>query len=239
LKLDFEGKVAIVTGGTGAVGGAVAKEFTSYGARLAIPYVDDSKIAPIQAELGTELMSRVQLRKADMLESDQVVRFVDETVRNLGKIDILVNLIGEYFGGQKIQETEEKDWDKVMRVNLKSHFLSCKAVLPNMLQRGYGRIVNVASDLALRGSATFGAYSTSKSGIARLTETIADENREFGITANCVLPRIIDTPINRIAVPGADFSKWPKPQDVANLISFLASDEASWISGASVPLITH
>ena len=149
----------------------------------------------------------------------------------------MVNLVGGYFGGPNIHETEEKDWDSIMDLNLKSHFHLCKAVIPIMLGQRYGRIVNVASESALRGEVTLGVYSVSKSGVVRLTETIADEYREQGITANAVLPRIIDTATNRKAMPDADYDKWPKPEDVAELILFLASDRARAITGTSIPVI--
>ncbi len=236
MKVTLDGKVAIVTGGTGALGRAVAKEFASSEARLSIPYIVDGEVALVEKELGT-LKSKVSLAKVDMFKWSDVQNFVKQTAGKFGKIDILVNLVGGYFGGPNIHETEEKDWDSMMNLNLKSHFLACKAVLPVMLERKYGRIVNVASESALRGEATLGVYSVSKSGVVRLTETISDEYRLSGITANAVLPRIIDTPANRKAMPDSDFSKWPKPEEIANLISFLASDGASVITGASIPVI--
>lgn len=190
----------------------------------------------IEKELGP-LMSRVSLSKVDMFKWAEVQSFVSKTKEKFGRIDILVNLVGGYFGGPNIHETEEKDWDSIMNLNLKSHFLSCKAVIPIMLEQRYGRIVNVASESALRGEATLGVYSVSKSGVVRLTETIADEYREQEITANAVLPRIIDTAANRKAMPDADYDKWPKPEDVAELILFLASDRARAITGASIPVI--
>jgi NAD(P)-dependent dehydrogenase (short-subunit alcohol dehydrogenase family) len=173
----------------------------------------------------------------DVLQWSQIKAFVSDVESRAGRIDVLVNLVGGFFGGPMIHETEEQDWDRIMNLNLKSQFLACKAVLPFMIQKKYGRIVNVASESALHGEATLGVYSVSKSGVVRLTETIAEEVRAEGITANCVMPRIIDTPANRKAMPDADFSLWPKPSEVATLILFLASDEASAITGASVPLI--
>jgi len=236
MKTTFEGKLAIVTGGTGALGRAVTKEFASSGAKLSIPYIVDEEVSLVEMELGN-FMSQVSLGRVDMFEWSEVQKFVSQTKEKFGKIDILVNLVGGYFGGPNIHETEEKDWDSMIRLNLKSHFLACKAVLPGMLERKYGRIVNVSSESALRGEATLGAYSVSKSGVVRLTETIADEYRQSGITANAVLPRIIDTLANRKAMPESDFSKWPKPEEIASLILFLASDEARVITGASIPAI--
>ncbi len=234
--MSLNERVAIVTGGTGALGRSVAKLFANSGAKLSIPYIVDGEVLLIERYLGPS-MSQVSLSKVDMFKWTEVKNFVDKTKEKFGRIDILVNLVGGYFGGPKIHETEEKDWDSIIDLNLKSHFLSSKAVIPIMLEQRYGRIVNVASESALRGEATLGVYSVSKSGVVRLTETIADEYREQGINANAVLPRIIDTPANRKAMPDADYDKWPKPEDVANLILFLASEGAKAITGTSIPVI--
>jgi NAD(P)-dependent dehydrogenase (short-subunit alcohol dehydrogenase family) len=106
-----------------------------------------------------------------------------------------------------------------------------------MVKQKSGRVVNVSSEAALKGEASLAAYSASKAGVVRLTEAISEEYRMDGITANCVLPRIIDTPANRKAMPDADFSKWPKPEEIAQVILFLASDDATAVTGAAVPVI--
>ena len=237
MNISLEGRAGIITGGTGALGRAVAKDFANSGAKLSVPYIIDSEVELIEKELGPSLMAQVSLSKVDMFRPSEVQNLVKSTVEKFGKIDVLVNLVGGYFGGPNIHETEERDWDSIMNLNLKSHFLSCKAVIPFMLERKYGRIVNVASESALRGEATLGVYSVSKSGVVRLTETIADEYRQEGITANAVLPRIIDTPANRKAMPDSDFSKWPKPEEIAKLILFLASEDSRAITGVSIPVI--
>jgi NAD(P)-dependent dehydrogenase (short-subunit alcohol dehydrogenase family) len=233
---DLKDKVVIVTGGTGALGREVTKEFLEEGSKLAVPYIVDEEIDLLKEEIGS-LMKNVMLSKVDVLAWPQLKQFVSSVHSNHGRIDVLVNLVGGYFGGPLTHEIEETDWDRVMSLNLKSQFLSCKAVLPFMMERKYGRIVNIASESALHGEPTLGVYSISKSGVVRLTETIAEEYRMQGITANCILPRIIDTPANRKAMPDADFSTWPKPSDVSKLILFLSSDNASNITGASIPLI--
>ncbi len=232
----MKGRVVIVTGGTGALGRAVTKEFLGAGSKLAVPYIVDEEVDLLKREVGSQI-NDVFLSKVDVFQWSQIKEFTSSIHNKEGRIDALVNLVGGYFGGPRIHETEQRDWDRMMNLNLKSHFLSCKATLPFMSQQKYGRIVNVASESALRGEATLGVYSVSKSGVVRLTETISDEYRMEGITANCVLPRIIDTPANRQAMPDADFSSWPKPSEVAKLILFLASDDAGAITGASIPII--
>jgi NAD(P)-dependent dehydrogenase (short-subunit alcohol dehydrogenase family) len=237
-SVSFTGKSVVVTGGSGALGRSVTKEFAKSEAMVAVPYIIDQEVGLTKEALGPQLMSRVALSKVDMFNWSQVENFFSSVAKkNFGRIDILVNLVGGYFGGPTIHETEENDWDRMMNLNLKSHFLSCKAALPYMVKQRYGRIVSVSSESALRGEATLGVYSASKSGVVRLTETISEEYRMSGITANCILPRIIDTPANREAMPDADFSKWPKPEEIAKVVLFLASDSARVVTGASVTVI--
>jgi NAD(P)-dependent dehydrogenase (short-subunit alcohol dehydrogenase family) len=236
MEINLDREVAVVTGGTGALGRAVSNELARSGAKLSVPYIVDAEVPLFEKELGS-LTSKTLLTKVDIFKWSEVQNFANLTLDKFGRVDILVNLVGGYFGGTSIHETEERDWDSFMTLNLKSHFLSCKAFLPTMLKQKYGRIVNVASESALKGEATLGVYSVSKSGVVRLTETIADEYRQEGITANAVLPRIIDTLANRSAMPDADFGKWPKPSEIASLICFLASDAARVVTGVSIPVI--
>ncbi len=123
-----------------------------------------------------------------------------------------------------------------MNMNLKSVFLCSKAVLPQMIKQNYGKIINISSRPALKGVAGVGAYSASKAGVLNLTETIADEVRDYDINVNAILPSTIDTPANRRDMPEADFSKWVKPEEIARVMVFLASDDSKPISGAGIPV---
>ncbi len=227
-----------MAGGSGALGRSVTKAFVRAGARVAVPYIVDEEVPLLKSTLKHS-MTKVFLHKADLFKEDEVKDALGVCERRLGRIDFLVNLVGGYFGGTTVAETEEKDWDNMMRLNLKATFLLCRTVLPRMVSRRYGRIVNMASESGLRGEATLGAYSVSKSGVIRLTETIAEEFREYDITANAVLPRIIDTPANRQAMSDADFSRWPKPEEIARVILFLSSDDAKLVSGGAIPGFSH
>jgi NAD(P)-dependent dehydrogenase (short-subunit alcohol dehydrogenase family) len=149
-----------------------------------------------------------------------------------------LNLVGAYRGGADVAGTAEEDWDFLMRVNLKSAFLCSRAVLPAMMKAGFGRIVCVAARPAVekKGRARSGAYAVSKAGIVVLTETIAEEARKSGVTANCIVPGTIDTPRNRADMPGGDASKWADPGRVAEVLLFLVSDASSVTSGAAIPV---
>ena len=138
--------------------------------------------------------------------------------------------------GKPLHETSDADWDFLMDLNARTVLHMARAVVPDMLARGGGKIVNIGAFAAQRGAANMGAYIASKSAVIRLTETMSAELREHNINVNCVLPTIIDTPENRKAMPKADPKKWVAPQDLANVIVFLASDAARAIHGAAIPV---
>jgi NAD(P)-dependent dehydrogenase (short-subunit alcohol dehydrogenase family) len=164
-----------------------------------------------------------------------VTKLVQKTQGRFRRIDVLVNIVGG-FVYSKIQDTDEKTWDRMMNMNLKSTFLCSKAVLPQMIKQNYGRIINISSRPALKGSAGVGAYSASKAGVLNLTETIADEVKDYDINVNAILPSTIDTPANRRDMPRADFTKWVKPEEIARVMVFLVSDDSKPISGAGIPV---
>jgi NAD(P)-dependent dehydrogenase (short-subunit alcohol dehydrogenase family) len=233
--MRFEGKKALVTGGTGALGRHVTKAFLEEGARVAVSYIIEEELEELKT-LVEGLYSSLRAYEADVTSEVEVSRLVSNVVRDLGGLDILVNVVGGYMGGTPVTETRPKDWDFMMNLNLRSAFLCCGEVVLHMVKRGHGKIINVASRTGLAGEEGHAPYSASKAGVIRLTEALAEEVKEKGVNVNCILPSIIDTPANRSAMPGADFSRWPKPQEVARVILFLASEEAKLIHGASVPV---
>ena len=165
-----------------------------------------------------------------------VATAVDEINRRFGRIDILVNTVGGYRAGAPLHETPLSDWDFMLDLNARSVFVMCQTVIPHMLGRNHGRIVNVASRAALHGYAGHAAYSASKAAVVRLTESMDAELKDRGVNVNCVMPAIIDTPQNRSAMPDADFGRWVAPEAVADVILFLASEGARAIHGAAIPV---
>jgi NAD(P)-dependent dehydrogenase (short-subunit alcohol dehydrogenase family) len=135
-----------------------------------------------------------------------------------------------------VHATRDDDWNYLFDVNLRTMLHAVRAVVPTMLERGGGKVVNVAAAAAQKGAARMGAYAASKAGVIRLTEAMAAELRDRNVNVNCVLPTIIDTPENRAAMPAADPARWVAPADLANVIVFLASDEARAIHGAALPV---
>ena len=144
-------------------------------------------------------------------------------------------MVGGYFGGKSVSELDEKEWDLMMTMNLKSAFLISKHVIPQMIFSKYGKAVHVSSRTGLRSAGYDSAYAASKSGLIKLVESLSEETKESNINVNCIMPSIIDTEANRKAMPTADFSKWVKPEDLASVVLFLCSEDAKVITGAAIP----
>jgi NAD(P)-dependent dehydrogenase (short-subunit alcohol dehydrogenase family) len=161
---------------------------------------------------------------------------VGSTVSELGPVDALVHLVGAWKGGETVAEHSVETWVRMFNLNLLSAFLCCRSVLPSMLEKNWGRMVLVSSRTARQGRAGQAAYAIAKAGVAVLAETIAEETRGTGVTANVVAPSTLDTPANRKAMPNADHSAWVPPSDVAAAISFLTSEEAGQLRGAWLPV---
>jgi NAD(P)-dependent dehydrogenase (short-subunit alcohol dehydrogenase family) len=158
-------------------------------------------------------------------------------VKEAGRLDGLINVAGG-FHWETLAGGTLDSWDSMYRINLRTAVVSCQAALPYLLQRGGGgRIVNVGAMGAVKASAGMGAYAASKAGVAKLTEALADELKDRGITVNAILPSILDTPKNRVDMPQADFTRWVAPVEAAEVIAFLVSDEARAVTGALIPVV--
>lgn len=232
---DFSGQVALITGGTGNLGQAVTLAFYQAGGML-VPV--DRAVGKLEVIYpGLAGSARAYLAEGvDVTDPAAVEQVVQETLRRFGKIDILVNTVGGYRAGTPVHETPVETWDFMMSLNARSAFVMSRAVIPAMLKQGRGKIVNVSASSALKGSANSAAYAASKSAVARLTESMAEEYKRQGINVNAILPGTIDTPQNREAMPKSDFSLWVKPEAIAQVILFLASEDASPIHGALIPV---
>lgn len=230
--LNFQGKTVMVTGAAGNLGQAVAGVFAAAGANVVL--VDRARERLVQRH-GPE-GTRSLYVSANLLDSAQVQAAVQAAVARFGRIDVLCNLAGGFRMGEPVHETPDATWDFLQDINVRSLVNMARAVVPHMLEHGNGKIVNVGAFAAQKGVAHMGAYCAAKSGVIRLTEAMSGELRERGINVNCVLPTIIDTPENRAAMPDADPQRWVAPQDLANVIAFLASDAARAVHGAALPV---
>jgi NAD(P)-dependent dehydrogenase (short-subunit alcohol dehydrogenase family) len=213
----------LITGASGGLGTAVCAAFIEAGAKV----IGVAKDWP-------EAVSFVALSE-DLTTEEGCERMVARALE-VGPIDALVHILGGFGGGQTIAQTSDKTWDGMMNLNLRAAFCAMRAVLKPMTAAKYGRIVAVGSRAAVEAMPNFAAYSVSKAALVALVKNVAAENKDLGITANVVLPSTIDTPLNRKAMPQADFSRWVEPESIAKTLVFLASREAGDVSGAVVPI---
>jgi NAD(P)-dependent dehydrogenase (short-subunit alcohol dehydrogenase family) len=231
-----ESKVVLVTGATGGVGPVISRalaEKKEY--RIALTGRSGDKLSALASSLDLP-EEDLFFRSADLTDSDQVRDLVDAIAKKWGGVDILVNLAGGWIGGNALVEVSDEEWEASLSRNLKSAFLVCRAVLPRMVEKGWGRIVNFSSRAAERPSPRQAGYNVAKAGVVALTGSIAAEYRRRGISAAAIMPSIIDTPQNRESMPDADQSRWVTPASLAALVLFLLSEEGGKVSGAAIPV---
>src|SRR5580693_3512150 len=228
----MQGKTIIVTGGLGALGSVVAETAANRGASVAL--LDYASTVP--AGVAERLSANTLLIGGVDLTSLAAAEAAMASVKSkFGRIDALINIAGG-FQWDTIADGKLDSWDRMYAMNVKTALNACKAALPYLLESGAGRIINVGAQSALHAASGMGPYAASKSAVHRLTESLADELKLKGVTVNAVLPSIIDTPMNRRDMPKEDFSRWVAPADLATVILFLASDEASAVTGALIPV---
>ncbi len=233
--MDFDNRVALITGGTGALGSAVTRAFLRKGAQVVTTYHSEAGFRELQNQLSEEKSGLTGL-PANVTKAAEVQKLIEEVAAKFGRIDILVHLVGGFAGGVNVADLAESDWDRLLNLNLKSAFLMCRAVLPYMLQNNFGRIVTTASRGAVEVGAGVSAYAVSKAGVLTLTKAIAHEVKGRNIIANTILPGLIDTAANREAMPHADQIKFVTAESIAEVILFLAGEKARDINGAAIPI---
>ncbi|ODS93433.1 MAG: 3-oxoacyl-ACP reductase [Comamonas sp. SCN 65-56] len=224
--------VVCITGAAGNLGVATAAWFERQGARLVLL---DRDAQALQSRYGG--LADALLLPVDLLDRDALVQAVAQALPRVHHIDVLCHLAGGFHMGEPVHETPASAWDFMMDLNARSFIHMAAAVVPHMRRQTRGRIVAVGAAGGLKGGASTGAYAASKSALMRLVESMSAELRDDGINVNAVLPSIIDTLPNRVAMPDADFSRWVAPEALAEIIGFLASDAARAVHGALVPVL--
>ena len=225
-------RTVCITGAAGNLGMAVAQVFANEGAQLVL--LDRAPIG--EAALVKLAPAQCLPIALDLCDAAQVAAAVEQALARFGRIDVLCNLTGGFAMGDAVHATCDSTWDFLHDMNVRTLRNTSRAVVPQMLRQGGGKIVNVGAYSAQRGLAHMGAYTAAKSEVLRLTEAMAAELRAKNINVNCVLPSILDTPQNRADMPDADPARWVSPHDLAQVIAFLASDAARAIHGAAVPV---
>ena len=228
--MTLQGKIVAVTGGFGQLGLAVVRAALDAGAQVAAL---DRARQPVDAKT---LAGAYVLGDIDLAESSAATKAVNQVVAQFGGLDALINIAGT-FRWETLETGSVDTWDLLYRVNLRSAVNTSHAALPHLTKRGGGRIINIgAGAAAAKAGAGMGAYTASKAGVAKLTEALAEEMKDHGITVNAILPSIIDTPANRADMPNADFNRWVPARAIADVIVFLLSDQASAVTGALIPV---
>ncbi|HKW77856.1 MAG TPA: SDR family NAD(P)-dependent oxidoreductase [Candidatus Limnocylindria bacterium] len=235
--LDLSSRAAVVTGATGSLGHAVVRMLLERGAHVAAPVRDASKGDELRASLGdlvgTTESPRVITEVRDIAKREDMDALVERVLRAWGRLDIVANLAGGFATGSALDLTGV---DALWEQNVRGVVTATAACVRPMRARGYGRIVSVGSITGLKARKGAAGYAMAKGALIRWTESLADELKGEGITANVVLPSTIDNPVNRANMPKVDPKTWASPEEVAALIVFLCSDEASGVTGAAIPI---
>jgi NAD(P)-dependent dehydrogenase (short-subunit alcohol dehydrogenase family) len=231
----FTDKVILVAGGTGGLGRAVSLAFLQEGAKVAVTYVKPEEFGALMQAAG-KAGANVTGHDLNVTDEAAASALVGKLIGHHGRIDALVNAVGGYAGGTPLWEADARSLDQMLMLNLRSGYALVRAVVPAMRKQAQGAIVNVVAKAALDPPPGAAAYAASKAAALAMLESLAADLKGSGVRANAVLPSIIDTEANRKSMPGANFSMWPKPQDIARVILFLCSDDARVIRGAAIPV---
>jgi NAD(P)-dependent dehydrogenase (short-subunit alcohol dehydrogenase family) len=228
-------RIAFVAGGTGGLGRAVSLALLEHDYTVVVTYRRAEEWDALQSAAGAN-RSNLEGASLDVTDEAAVSGFIGDLVGKHGRLDALINTVGGYAGGVRLWELDPKVFEQMMTLNLRSGFVLCRAAVPVMLKQGYGSIVNVASKAAFDHAAGAAAYAASKAAAIAMMDSLAAELKGTGVRVNSIVPSIIDTEANRKAMPEADFTKWPKPEDIARVILFLCGGDAKVVHGASIPV---
>ena len=223
-------KIALVTGGTGALGSVIAERLSAQGAQVAATYHSEGG----SGRIPESLKQKVALVKANVTDEREVRALYDGIVSTWSHIDIVVNTVGGFLPRKPLTEVTLEEWDLMMNINLKSAFLSTREAIRRMKGQPYGRIVNLSAKVGLDPTPGRTAYAISKAGVSLLTDLVAQEVKGTGITVNAIAPSIIATRANIESMPDEDTSAWVTADQIADLVCYLCSPDASGITGTTI-----
>ena len=227
---DLTRRIALVTGGTGALGSVIADRLSSEGALVTATFLSEQSTN----RLPQTMRERVKFIKVDMTHESQVKSLYDSILSASSRVDIVVNTIGGFLPRKPLTEVTVEEWDLMMNINLRTTFLSTREALLRMQGQAYGRIINISAMVGLSPSPGRAPYAISKAGVSMLTDLTAQEVKGSGITVNAIAPSIIATKSNIASMPQEDSSKWVTPEQIADLVCYLCSSAAGSITGTTV-----
>ena len=223
-------RVALVTGGSGALGQAVTHRFLADGAVVCVPWIVEAERARLEASVDPGARSRLMLERCDVADDAAMAALAARARERHGRVDVLVTAVGGFAMGGLV-DTDRAAWDQQLTLNLTTTYVAARAVLPAMLAAGSGRIVAVASRAVVPPAGGFIAYTVAKAGVIAFVQALAQETRGRGVTVNAVLPSTMDTPGNRAAMPDVDPATWTPVAEVADGIAYLARESSAHVTG--------
>ncbi len=228
-------RAVVITGGTGGLGRALVRRLLDEDYRLAVTYLmpDEAREFEDQFEVDED---RLLLTRVDATNPEAVATLFKDVADRWGSIHALVSLVGGWAGGRDVEETDDVRFERMLDLNLRSAFYAVRAAIPHLKEAGWGRIVLVGSRGAVDYPESQAAFNIAKAGVVALAKSVAQELEGTGVTANVLMPSVIDTPVTRKSLPYADYVDWPTPDEIAAVAQFLLSDESGVMNGALVPV---
>ena len=230
--MTLNGKITLITGGTGALGHVVAERFLQEGSKVATSYLFEDELK----RLSENFKKNVSVVRADVTEDEDVAALFHQVITKHGKVDILINIVGGFLPRANLKDVKTKDWDHMININLRSVFLCSRTFLQNLGRASYGRIISISAMPVFKPAAGRGPYSVSKAGVYMMTQVLGEELKGTGITANAIAPSILRTQANISSMPDENPAKWVAPEEVAEVMLLLCSDKGSSINGTCIPM---
>lgn len=228
-------KTVVITGGTGGLGTALVRRLIDQDYRLAVTYLLPDEAQAFETEFEVD-EQRLMLTRVDCTNAEAVNTYVKEVAERWGEIHGLCSLVGGWAGGRDVEETDDVRFERMLDLNLRSAFYAVRATIPHLKEAGWGRILLVGSRAAVDFFEAQAAFNIAKAGVAALGRSVATELDGTGVTANVLMPSVIDTPATRRSLPYADYVNWPTPDEIAAVAEFLLSDDSGVMNGALVPV---
>ncbi|MDJ0663914.1 MAG: SDR family NAD(P)-dependent oxidoreductase [Acidimicrobiia bacterium] len=227
--------VAVVTGGTGGLGRALIPYLIRRDFRVAATYLKPEEASKLEEELDLD-EDRLMLRRCDCTDLEAVEEVMTDVVETFGTINVVAALVGGWAGGRDLAETSRVRFERMIDLNLRATFNALRTAIPHMRDAEWGRIIAIGSRAASDNPAGQAVFNASKAAVASLVQSLAGELDDTNITANVLVPAVIDTPATRSALPFADYMDWPKPSEIAVVLDFLLSPASEVINGAQIPV---
>ena len=228
-------KTVVLTGGTGGLGSALIRRLVSGDYKLAVTYLLPEEARAFEEEFDID-EDRLWLTRVDATNAEAAASLFKDVAERWGNIHGLVSLVGGWAGGRDVEETDDVRFERMLDLNLRSAFYAVRAAVPHLKESGWGRIILVGSRAASDFPTSQAAFNIAKAGVVALGKSVANELEGTGVTANVLMPSVIDTPATRSSLPYADYVNWPTPDEIAAVAEFLLLEESSVINGAAVPV---